>query len=470
MNWQTTAADLTQQGLEVITDHHQCQKRSQDYSHFSPILAPQLAHHCADLVVLPRSEAEVMQVVQQCVQDRIPITVRGAGTGNYGQCIPLEGGVVLDLSQMQGIIDLQPGRAVVEPGVKLAKLDQQAKPLGWEIRMAPSTYQTATIGGFLAGGSAGMGSVNYGMINEPGNVQALNLVTIAPEPEVLTLTGTETQAVLHAYGTNGIITAITLPLAPTFPWVEVIVSFADLAQAIAFGLDIAEASGIVTKEVAVQAAPIPGYFTALQSLVAPGEHWVMVMVSAIDLDAFCEQVQANGGQVLEKHYPEQSGKKLNLLEFNWNHTTLLARAMDSRITYLQVFYRDIEQVMALQTFFGEEVMMHLEMMRVRGKMQLVGLPLVRFTTLERLQEIITIHEENGASIANPHAYTIEGGSASPLPPMQLTLKQQVDPLGLLNPGKMTSFVKPYVAKPYTLWGALFINLKCKDVKMEPKLN
>jgi len=439
IHWQQVATELTDMGLQVIQDPHQCQKLSADYHHFSPILTKKLQGKQADLVVVVRSEGEVIRLVQYCVAAKIPLTVRGAGTGNYGQAVPLQGGIVLDMGQMQKIIELQPGRAIAEPGVKLAKLDQQAQVIGWELRMAPSTYQTATIGGFVGGGSAGMGSITYGPLAEPGNVQALRLVTMEAEPQVLTLEGCATQAVLHAYGTNGIITQLTMPLAPALPWAEAIVSFKDLGAAIAFAQDLAACGGIVKKEIAVHAAPIPQYFTALKSYVKPDQPWVMVIVAKGDWKAFTEQVQKRQGEILVQQFSASAGKKLNLLEFTWNHTTLLARASDPTITYLQVFYQSQEQILALQQLFGDEVMIHLELMRVRGNVVLGGIPLVRFTTGDRLQEIIAIHEALGASVANPHVYTIEAGSSHPLPPGQLALKQRNDPLDLLNPGKMSSF-------------------------------
>lgn len=438
-NWQQVAADLTQAGLTVIQDPSQRHKLSGDYYHFSPILTPQLQDKRADLVVVPHSEADVIQVARFCVAAKIPLTVRGAGTGNYGQSVPLAGGIVLDLSAMQRILSLEPGRCVVEPGVKLAKLDRQAHQIGWELRMAPSTYHTATVGGFVGGGSAGMGSVTYGLLAEPGNVQAVRLVTMEPDPQVITLSGSETLAALHAYGTNGIITQLTLPLAPALPWAEAIASFGTLEAAIAFGQELGACGGIVKKEIAVFAAPIPSYFGALKAYYQPDRHWVMVMVAAGDWDAFAELVQARQGEILAHAFPHSDDKKLNLLEFTWNHTTLLARAVDPHLTYLQTLYRDLDQVLALQDLFGDEVMTHIEMMRVQGEMRLGGIPLIRFTSGDRLQEIITIHQEMGVSIANPHVYTIEAGSSHPLPPSQLALKQRVDPLGLLNPGKMASF-------------------------------
>ena len=68
------------------------------------------------------------------------------------------------------------------------------------------------------------------------------------------------------------------------------------------------------------------------------------------------------------------------------------------------------------------------------------LPVFGFTTHERLDEFVALHRANGIAVANPHFYTLEEGSANKtIPCAQLALKRDVDPLGLLNPGKMRSF-------------------------------
>lgn len=136
--------------------------------------------------------------------------------------------------------------------------------------------------------------------------------------------------------------------------------------------------------------------------------------------------------------PKAQGKKINLIEFNWNHTTLLARAVDPSLTYLQVFfYRDVEQILALAKLFKDEIMFHIEIMRIQGQMCLAGFPLVKFINGDRLEEIMAAHQNLGARIANPHTYSLAGGSVQPLPESQLIFKRQVDPLNLLNPGKLT---------------------------------
>jgi FAD/FMN-containing dehydrogenase len=86
-------------------------------------------------------------------------------------------------------------------------------------------------------------------------------------------------------------------------------------------------------------------------------------------------------------------------------------------------------------------MPHLEFQRFGGRVTASGLPLVRYTTKERLNEIIAVHEAHGVSIANPHVFTLEDGTRHKRADAdQLGFKRQVDPHGLLNPGKMRSFV------------------------------
>jgi len=83
--------------------------------------------------------------------------------------------------------------------------------------------------------------------------------------------------------------------------------------------------------------------------------------------------------------------------------------------------------------------MHLEFIRAGGANVPAALQLVRYTTSERLNEIIRYHETHGAFIANPHTYTIEDGGQKAINPTQLELKKSIDPYGLLNPGKMKAW-------------------------------
>ncbi|TIT58124.1 MAG: FAD-binding oxidoreductase, partial [Mesorhizobium sp.] len=154
-----------------------------------------------------------------CHRHGVPVTPRGSGTGNYGQAMPLSGGVVLNLAEMNAVQAIAPGRVVTGPGAVLAEIDKATRAhSAQELRMSPSTYNTASIGGFVAGGSGGVGSIRWGGLRDLGNVIRLRTVTMEAEPRVMELTGEEVLKVMHAYGTNGIITEVEMPLTASYDW------------------------------------------------------------------------------------------------------------------------------------------------------------------------------------------------------------------------------------------------------------
>ncbi|MDM9382162.1 FAD-binding oxidoreductase [Chlorogloeopsis sp. ULAP01] len=426
------------QGIEIITDSTQVAKLSQDYHTFSPVLVPKLEGKVGDVVVRPANEQEVLKVAAACVKYRIPVTIRGAGTGNYGQCVPLRGGVIIDMTRMHEICWVKPGVARVEAGVKLAALDKKARESGWETRMAPSTYRTATIAGFVAGGSGGIGSIQYGLLGDRGNLIALRVVTLEDEPRVIELRGDDVQKVNHAWGINGIITEVEIPLAPAYPWVEVILTFPEFMAAAKFGQALADADGMIKKEISIFASPIPQYFTPLRQYIPNDTHAALLLIAEQSLEFLPGLVEQYGGKITYQKQAQEAGKVANLLEFTWNHTTLHARTVDTSITYLQSIFpadQSLKLVEHMYHHYGNEVMMHLEFIRVNGTAIPAALQLVRYTCEERLNEIIRDHEEKGVFIANPHTYIIEDGGRKVIDPEQLKFKEMVDPHGLMNPGK-----------------------------------
>src|SRR6516225_1402165 len=234
-------------GVPVITDPVAVRRRSRDFFWYSPILNEELNGKSADVIVAPRDEADIVRVVAACARRRIPITVRAGGTGNYGQAVPLEGGVLLDVTGLSAVEWHRPGIVRAQAGAKMHDIDAMTRPAGWELRMHPSTKRTATIGGFVAGGSGGIGSVTYGGLREPGNILAARIVTAEEQPRVVELRGDAAQKINRAYGTTGIITALEMPLAPAWNWIDVIVVFNDFISAVRFGQELALADGVTKK-------------------------------------------------------------------------------------------------------------------------------------------------------------------------------------------------------------------------------
>jgi FAD/FMN-containing dehydrogenase len=438
-------------GIKTEDNPALVRQKSRDFYWYSPTLKRQLDHVTADLVVSPTSEAAVVQVLSACFELGIPVTPRGTGTGNYGQAMPLSGGVLLDLSGFNKVKEVGFGRVVAEPGAVIAAIDKETRPgSGQEMRLHPSTYSTASIGGFIAGGSGGVGSIRWGGLRDAGNIIRLKVVTMEASPRVLEIEGEDLHKVAHAYGTNGIITEVEMPLAPAYPWVDVIVGFDTLRQATEYANAVGEADGLLIKQLAVVDAPVPhDYFLRHQKYLPRDKPVAMVMVAAHALSSLMGMTRRfKGAEVLFRSDALSDAELKGLppvFELGWNHTTLRALRVDPSITYLQVLYpfpNQIELVDRIHQRFGDEVPAHLEFVRFDGKITCFGLPLVRFTTEERLEEIMAIHEEMGAPIFNPHRYTLEEGGMKQTDEVQLDFKREADPRGLLNPGKMIAWEDP----------------------------
>jgi len=429
--------------IPVVTDPKVVRRRSRDFFWYSPVLNEQLDGKSADLIVAPRDENDVIATVATCARHRVPVTVRAGGTGNYGQAVPLEGGVLFDVTALTGIEWIKPGILRVEAGAKLNAIDAELQGHGSELRMHPSTKRTATIGGFVAGGSGGIGSVTYGGLREPGNILAARVVTVEEEPRIIELRGDAAQKINRTYGTTGIITALEMPLAPAWKWIDLVVVFDEFLEAASFGYDAALADGIIKKVLAPITWPLPSYFGALRPYCPEGKSILIAMIAEPSLESFKALLGARGTITLETPTDDSPGQ-VPLYEYTWNHTTLQVLKTDRSVTYLQCLYphdRLMEKIVEMRKLFPDEVLQHLEFIRFNGRVTCSGLPVVRYRGVDRLNEIIRLHEECEVYIANPHVYTVEDGSRyKRVDADQLGFKHEVDPHGLLNPGKMRSFV------------------------------
>lgn len=423
------------------------QQKSRDHYWFSPWLKSTLEHVTADIVVTPRDNADVRTTLAAAYKYGVPITPRGAGTGNYGQAMPLSGGAMLDLKQLDKVIDIEPDRVRAGAGLIMSKLDEQTKAaVGGELRFHPSTYRLASIGGFIAGGSGGVGSIRWGGLRAAGNILGLKVITCEEQPRELDLKGNDILKVAHAYGTNGIIVEAEMPLAPAHDWIEVVAGFDDFMDALRFSEAITRQDGMLLKEVSPMAAPIAqDYFTRYQTFLKSGQAVVLIMVAPVSLGALTLYMDHHGAEALYRSdtADEELRRKLPpIYEYTWNHTTLRGLKIDPSITYLQTQYPTIDHVKSIMDIFGDEMPMHIEMIRFDGRVVFSGLPIVRYTTEDRLEEIIRIHEDNGCLVFNPHRYTLEEGGMKKTDRAQLAFKREADPRGLLNPGKMIAWDDP----------------------------
>jgi FAD/FMN-containing dehydrogenase len=430
--------------VEWITDGR-VERLSQDFYWFSPVLKRQLEGLRADAVARPKTEDQIRAVVAACAQQGVPITARGSGTGNYGQCMPLHGGVILDLSAYNQLLWCKPGVARAQAGIRMMDMDKKTAPEGWELRCVPSTVRSATLGGLYGGGFGGVGSINYGPLASTGNVLGVRAMSIEPEPKCVELRGPEALLLHHVYGTAGLVLELEVGLAPAHPWLEAIVCFDSFDAAIEFGDALASSPGLVKKSVTLLAAPIPDLLLqavpVLAGTMKAASHAVFVLVAEFSEPGFQQLVADFGGQVtLRKTAAEVKASNRTIVEYTWNHTTLHAMKVDKGLTYIQSGMQagqHVKQAKHMRQLLGDEVLVHLEFIRTKeGAMNCSGLQLVRYSSDQRLNEIMQIHRDNGVYIANPHVYIVEDGKQGQVNPDVVATKMKFDPAGLLNPGKL----------------------------------
>jgi len=201
---------------------------------------PIYGKYLPEAVCLAESTEEVSAIMRLCSEHCVPVTVRGAGTGLVGGCVPVHGGIVLSTARMNKILSYDMKNLVVhtQPGVLLCDLAADALAHGLMYPPDPGE-KTATVGGNVSTNAGGMRAVKYGVTRD----YVLAMTVVLPSGEVLKLGKTVCKtssgySLLHlmigSEGTLGIITELTLKLIPKpIRDVSLILPFEDIATAIA---------------------------------------------------------------------------------------------------------------------------------------------------------------------------------------------------------------------------------------------
>ena len=209
----------------------------EDYSHDE---MPIYGRFAPEAVVLAESTEEVSEIMKICNENRIPVTVRGAGTGLVGGCVPIHGGIVLSTERMTGILeyDLKNLCVRIQPGVLLCDLAADALAHGVMYPPDPGE-KTATVGGNVSTNAGGMRAVKYGVTRD----YVMAMTVVLPDGRIMKLGKSVCKtssgySLLHlmvgSEGTLGIITEMTMKLIPKpIKDVTLLLPFENIATAIA---------------------------------------------------------------------------------------------------------------------------------------------------------------------------------------------------------------------------------------------
>ncbi len=436
----------------VFSDAKSLEVFSKDAYYYSPVLRAKLGSKLADVIVAPQTVDELRAVVQYAFKHRIPITPRGAGTGNYGQAVPLEKGIVLSMQRMNKILGINQdtGVAHVQAGTRMGMLERQGRsstslthPLGWELRCYPSTWATATIGGFIGGGFGGVGSVRHGVIWDDF-LTSVTVMEMTPEAKTQTFLGNDLLGFIHAYGMSGIIAELEVNLAPAMNWEESVMSFPTLEAALRFGYEIAKDDSVDKRLICINEWPIPTFFKPLINANAVKENRAQILLELgkNQTKAVAEKAKMFGGtldyQVDSSKYHKSA---FNLSDFTWNHTTLWAMKTDPKWTYLQSRFetepdKALAQAKILRDYHGDKVAFHFEYFKQNGGLALTALDLIYLQDEKSIYEAIEKREAIGVQVADPHSYYLDADPRWGGEPV-LAAKAKYNPKDLLNPGKLS---------------------------------
>lgn len=203
------------------------------------------------VVVLPRSTAEVASVVRYCHERGLPFVPRGAGTGLSGGCLATEGGVMIALTRMTRLVelDLRNQRALVEAGLVNLRLTNAASPHGLHYAPDPSSQMACTIGGNVAENAGGPHTLKYGVTTN----HVLGLEVVLPDGQIAWLGSRTDDSVgydlrgltVGSEGTFGIVTRAMVRLVPLPPGVKTMLAVFETVEAASNAVSALIAAGVL---------------------------------------------------------------------------------------------------------------------------------------------------------------------------------------------------------------------------------
>ncbi|MEM8906131.1 MAG: FAD-binding oxidoreductase [Actinomycetota bacterium] len=409
----------------VSVDRVRRQRASRDHAWLSPVLSADLPDTIADVVVRPDGVDGLRAVLGVAHDHGVAVTPRGRGTGNYGQGVPLAGGIVLDSSGLGGVIDVEPGWIHAGAGTTFVELEAAAHETGQELAMFPSTTNSM-LGGFLSGGAGGTGTLEHGFLWD-GFVDSAEIVPCWAEPEARMLEGDEVGPHLHTYGTTGVIAAARVRLVPARFWTALLASF-DSFDAAANAGEAALALDPVPRSLAVDDASLVEHLRE-HPRVDPHRASMRAIIDESTVEVAAEIVWDHGGRV-DLVRADAIGY---VVATSFNHVTLQAKRTNPGLCHLQVGgpallerTREVRSVLP-------GTMLHLDGQLVHGERCFGGLLISRFVDREHLYRGMDRLRDLGVVVLDPHTWRLGAhGDAEGL----RALAADQDPRGLLNPGKL----------------------------------
>jgi hypothetical protein len=398
-------------------------KCSSDWSKMSPILQEKLppGRFPADLVVRPTSTEQVPAFLRLAYEHDVPVVPRGAGTGNYGQATPFTGGAVLDLRGLDRVLEVGDGFVTAQAGARLTVVDEAVRATGQDLWMFPST-KGSSLGGFVAGGSAGTGTVEHGTTAD-GFVRGMTIAPCDGSATDFRVEGRGTLPYVHTYGVTGVATELTVRTDPAREWVALYASFADYGQAVAVHRTLADLPVLprlasLDEPGLVATLPAPVELDATRTSLR-----VILEVSTVD--EVRRRIVAAGGEVVAVY--EDYAETDRLSSMSYNHPVYFLQQSGYPCFHLEVGGRALWDAPDLVRTVYPNAMVHLEL-RTQGPL---GMYVADYSSEAQVLAGFEALEALGVGIHSPHQWMVDRHVAEALVTAPVT-----DPKGLLNQLKL----------------------------------
>ncbi|MBC7725371.1 MAG: FAD-binding oxidoreductase [Burkholderiaceae bacterium] len=406
----------------VSTELRAREKASVDGGRMSPIIAELLPLGLADIVAYPATAEQIAQTVAAAVRHGVAVTPRGKGTGNYGQAIPMPGGLVLDMSRARAVLDVGDGYITAEAGTPMVTLEQAARESGQQLWMYPSTAQSS-VGGFLSGGSGGTGSIVHGA-NHMGFVAALDVVHATGDATLVHVEGDDAQPYVHNYGTAGIIARVTVRLEPLQDWRGLYASFDTFDDAISV---IRELGLVTPKPRLVSADTIEISATLPEDPAFPaGRASLRGIFDTASLVEATALIEGAGGRIEDVRDGAQTAVKISMLSYN-HPIEWLQKSEPGIYFHVEVGgHALVERIDEVHAVYPGGLL-HIEAAHTVPIGMLAGI----YESPEQVQAGIEALGALGVGVHSPHQWNVDFEVDR-----TVELARRTDPQGLLNPGKL----------------------------------
>lgn len=296
-------------GLRIASSAGETMLYSRDQSEIPPFLKELMFRSRPDAVAQPRSTEALSAVLRFASSRGISVIPRGSGSSPFGGSVPVDGGLVVDLSCMDKILEIDEARRIarVQGGVRWADLDHELRKRGLTLNTTPSS-KFSTVAGWIATGGLGLNSLSRGHLSR--SVLEVELVTPSGEVRRLTPEDTHFGALFGSEGQLGVIAAVTLSVRelPAYSRPHLLF-FPDARSALGFAEALAR-SAVRPAHIAYESA---SKFTLVNRLL-DGRHFreedaVLVSVEGRDSERAFQEFLRSAGLSEEKEY---------LARYMWN--------------------------------------------------------------------------------------------------------------------------------------------------------